>query len=216
MNLKTRIAGAVIALALTPAAAASAATMINIPQPLPEQVHSNGTQSGNLITGLSKPGGYFINFSSADTLSTTGNGVAQINGPFDFVTIAPLGPPSANQGLAGFSAIEFSLPDHNPAVTGDPFTIMLDFLGGGTQTINWNLENHNSYEVHADPGQVITSVEVGGLTHLGSPVDFGDIRQIEFAGVVPEPASWMLMLLGLASVGAGLRMARRRTPVLTA
>jgi hypothetical protein len=49
----------------------------------------------------------------------------------------------------------------------------------------------------------------------GSYIDLGLSTglQVNGAYVVPEPATWTLMLLGVAAVGAGLRMARRRKAV---
>ena len=207
------------------AGTATAATIINNPPPLDDKVFSIGAQGPattvqGITAGSSVDLGFLLDISSPQTLKTTGSGFSQFNCPTGdaggcaSISIAP----SPSQNLIGFSAIEFSLPDHNQPVTaanGDPFQIFVDYLTGPPQTINWAIESHNSYELLADPGQVITRVTVQGLTHGGVPVNWGDVRQIEFNAVmVPEPASWLMMLMGFFGLGAVLR--RRRGSIRVA
>lgn len=203
------------------AGGAEAATLINGSGNLSEMVHNNGAQSGNTVTGLSQPTGYYVQFTSADTLTTSGNGFAQVDGPFSWVTVSPLAPASSNQGLVGFQDLQFAMPDHNNLVTGeqvnndgDTFTIIAHFLDGGSQTFNTTLYSNNKYDVVADAGQIISSLDVGGLTDpTYGAIKFGDIRLVSFDAAIPEPATWAMMIVGVGMIGAVMR---RRRSALTA
>lgn len=210
-----KITIASIAAAAFCGSAAQAATLMDTSgQPLAEAVHGNGSQTGNLVTGISFKGGYFINFQGDETLSIAGNGLAQINGPFHNILMSPLGPPSANQGLIGFSQIQFNVTADISSQKDDTFTVVANFVGGGYDEFdNVSLVKDQQYTLTAGPGQVIQSMLVTNLVSAsdGANQEFGDLRQIYFDAVtapVPEPAAWTLMLVGVGGMGALLR--RRR------
>jgi len=62
-----------------------------------------------------------------------------------------------------------------------------------------------SYDYSAAPG--LTFTDVG----LGNNVDYGD-HLVAAVSAVPEPATWVMMILGFGAIGVGLRAARRPPP----
>lgn len=63
------------------------------------------------------------------------------------------------------------------------------------------------------------TVTVGSSTSTGNfyvpDFDYSTVQQIGTISTVPEPTTWVLMLLGVGGIGAGLR-ATRRTKLATA
>jgi hypothetical protein len=196
---------------------AKAATIIGGGGALDEQVHSTGAQSFTTVTGISTPTGYFVDISSTDTINVAGGGAAQFNcagSGCSSITVTPLGPPSSNKELLGFSAFEFDLAGESRVANGD-FDVTVNFLGGGSQTFTDVPVNSNSkYVITAGLGETITSVIVDAFDNAhGAPVLIEDIKIISFDAVdavVPEPATWLMMFVGIGAVGGGLRMSRRQ------
>lgn len=211
------------ALALVQVGPAHAATIMDTDgTPLAESVHTNGNQTGTTVTTKSNPSGYFVDFTSVDPLSISGNGMAKVDGPFGSITMSPEGPPSANQGLVGFSEIKFTVTSGvDGSTAGDTFTVVANFLGGGSDTFsNIALDTNDKYLVTAGSGEVITSLSIENLANsTGAPIQFGDVRQVYFNGIggtapgVPEPATWALMLVGFGGLGAVMRSRRRTAAV---
>ena len=53
-----------------------------------------------------------------------------------------------------------------------------------------------------------------GSIHLTSTGGYSDAVLYKATAAVPEPATWAMMLLGFAGIGATMRRRRRRQPVL--
>src|SRR5438552_3244321 len=135
--MRTGLALATVALALTIGGSAVAATLLYNPGGnYSEMLHNNGSPTGTTIALLSKSGGQLVDLSGQGLLDPggAGNGFAQVNGPFGWVTIDPEDP------LAGFGKIGFTLNPQNKFDGHDlsnyTFRIDVNFLGGGTQTLN--------------------------------------------------------------------------------
>jgi len=113
--------------------------------------------------------------------------------------------------LLGFKEVEFDIqPLSGPL---DPFGVTVDFydnLGGVFSTSGVQIGNgSNWFSAIATDGQWITRVVI---TTEG---DVGDVRQVRIGGigaipngVIPEPATWTMLIAGFGLVGSAMR--RRR------
>jgi hypothetical protein len=83
---------------------------------------------------------------------------------------------------------------------------------GSTQLGVWNLTNlqhdaNQQYDLIASAGQVLTAVDM--VAGDGSGIK--QTKQFEISGVVPEPSTWAMMIIGFAGLGyAGFRKAKSR------
>jgi hypothetical protein len=209
---------------------ASAATLLlsQNGSDLAEVIHSNGAQSGTSLNLVSAPSAFSINYSSSDSLSVTGNGVAQVGGSsggFTDVTITPL-------SNIAFTAFKFNLgmpsePGYSGAFT---FDAMLTFVGGATQTFNnfvaGDGNGANRFTFAAQGGELIDQITLSDLEAVftknnSDPIsgqfDFDTIKQasFNFAAVsgVPEPATWAEFILGFGAIGVALRRRRSQAAV---
>lgn len=228
---------AVAAATLTVGAPAMAATMVTTDgTPLTYMIHDMTTSSSKEVVLDTKPTDYLVNYTSDSTLDYVGGGFAQVTGVggagskgvgFSDLTIAPESP------LKGFSEIKFNL-DNMDADVNTPsgykfadltFVTVVDFVGGGSQSFTTDVGNGNGdnrYLVTAAPGQEIASITFEDLdavfTKSGKSItedeNFNSIKQVSFnAAAVPEPATWGMMILGLAGTGALLRRRRQGAQV---
>jgi hypothetical protein len=169
---------------LTAGAAARAATFEFSYTQLDNTVVSgtfDGTASGNLITGLS-------NFSAFV------NGVGFANNGNLYIYGGPATGLAPGQGLVSFNglATDIAVADAN-LFSGAARSLLLigGFNGGATDAINYNTPDLNGGEGNGDYS--------ASRWHLA-----------EVTAAVPEPASYAMLLGGLALMGA---VARRRRAV---
>ncbi len=87
----------------------------------------------------------------------------------------------------------------------------LALAGGGSQALTISLADMPGLQ-HFSFGTDVTSVSFQGLTTLSQWVQFDNITLTGGNGVVPEPASWAMLIVGFGLVGAMLRR-RERLPV---
>lgn len=238
---KAMIAAVVLVGLAGSAAPALAATMLGTNgTPLDEVIkNSHGAAlDGNLITLASDPSGYLIDYLSSSTLHYNGNsgGFAQITGPgagggtgFVDLTITP-------QAVT-FSEFKFNL--QLPASVGSfeppngyktdfTFGTTVFFAAGGSQFFNVDVgagNGENRFLIAAGLGEEISKIVfsnlVGVSTKNNDPTltnsyNFDSIRQVSFNALspVPEPATWMMFILGFGTIGFMLR--RRRQVALPA
>lgn len=193
-----------LAIVAAPQAANASIKLIsgNSPQPGEQNVLFKSDQTGTTVTGFTNKSDTEVDFSSAvDTLSVSSKGQAKISnaggGNITDLTVTPLvfvGDLIVNLNggpTAGTVDITVDVAGETPTVfTGEP--------------IKKNGENF--YTIVASGGEKITSV------NFSSTVGFGEFQQPRLsgvAGVIPEPSTWAMMLLGFAGLGyAGLRKAR--------
>jgi hypothetical protein len=223
---KTLIAAAAVVALAAFSAPASAATLVMSQNgsDLAEVIHSNGTQSGTSLNLVSSPSAFTVNFSSSDSLSVTGNGVAQVHGTSGGFTDVTITAPTSDP----FTAFKFNLgmpsePGYSGAFT---FDAMLTFVGGGTQFFDnfaaGDGNGANRFTFTRQGTELIDQITLSDLEAVftkknSDPItgqfDFDTIKQasFNFAAVsgVPEPATWAEFILGFGVVGVGLR--RRRS-----
>lgn len=204
---------AALAVTALTAVPASAATLFYIPgQNYAEKVHNAGQADDDVVTLLTQPSGYSVQYSADDTIHLNGNGFAQQDGPFSYLTIDPLG--------VNFSKIGLTVYADKNAKSNITFDVLVNFVGGGSQILNAILPSNGKIDVWADNAEVLDSIKIYNL--MGMPkrgpltsFDFEGVKHTSFdvaggGGVIPEPGTWAMMILGFGVVGTTLRAARRR------
>jgi hypothetical protein len=217
--MKIQLAAAASALALALAAPAGATIVIGAGpgtlQPPENVLFTNNPANGSTITGVTNQTGTSVTFGAGETL--VGNGgqarVESLDGAVSSIAAASGGLPA--------SQMSFDLTDPALAFTSAEFRI---FVGDGTATTatlsfldtagqiftnTFDILPNGFFNAQALDGQAIDKFS---FTTNGT---FQDVRQTRIGGVftipvgiVPEPASWALMILGFGGVGGLLR--RRR------
>lgn len=220
-------------------ATAAGATVIVDPAPWPgggpdvytgptgfDHVHSCGTQSASTtICGELQTGGQLVTYQSNNTTNmiVNGSGVAYVKdednsdslllSDFDIFLTDP---------LLGFSAIEFNLeasgitgPDGVPVWA----FMSVDFLGGGSASLgSFDLANgENKFRVYGDAGEVFGKIkfdifDANSMTANRRGLE--GIKQVDLIvapGVIPEPASWAMMIAGFGLIGAAMRRRKVET-----
>ena len=108
----------------------------------------------------------------------------------------------------GFTGAEFSL---NPLTGGGgkplTFSVLFTSMAGITGQSLFTTGDQR-FAILAGAGETITQV------NIASAEGFGTFRQLRIGqgavGAVPEPATWMFMLLGMAGVGFSMRRKEKR------
>jgi len=229
-KISIAVAAAVALAAFAAPASAATLIMLNNGQDLTEVIHSNGSQSGNNLTLESSSGGYDILFHSLNSISVTGNGVAQVKGSsggFANLVISPI-------DNIDFTSFKFNLD--LPNVTGGytstfTFDARLDFVGGSFQNftdLNAGDGNGNKRFTFAAQGsKLIDKITLSclhgfstksGKSDIDLDYNFGNVKQMSFNFVsgVPEPATWAEFILGFGAIGVALRRRRSQTAALPA
>ena len=184
--------------------------------------NANEQQTGALVTAdLGSNGPNIVNF-TADTTGpgdelflAGGNGQATITG-------AEIGPKDNGLLLSG----DIFLTDHAAmtwielALTGTLPGGTVDFFltdGSGTVWDFLNLEmgsGDTHFGFQAINGQVITNLRFVSDSPPGTISLIKQVRIQTGPGVVPEPATWGMMLLGFAGIGMVVRRSRKRNPAM--
>ena len=194
--MKLKLAMAASAVALMLASSASAAITIVSGELGGAPVNSDGTQSGNTVTG---EGGTVI-VHSDDGLSVTGSGAAIFDGPFDDLLVTLTG---------DFLKVGFNI---DAADLASVMTLTVN----GTEVFVENIStsnNANKYYLVSDDAFIKT------LSFAFDP-EVNNLKQLRLelgtpTGGIPEPATWGLMIMGFGGIGSVIR-ARRRQAVLSA
>lgn len=209
---------AAAALMLAAAGSASAATLVgpagNAYIGGLTQIHAVGPQSNTTVYGTAYTYGD-VTFTSSDTLSTTGAGVAFFVGPFNDLQFF-LTDPTKSFDEANFNLNASGVNGGNPVPVYADITAF--FFGGGSQLIGNNVSlgnGQNKFSVTAGLNESITAIGFNFYANTANTIDrtVVDIRQVELGalsggpGPVPEPATWAMMIGGFAAVGS---MVRRR------
>ena len=209
--MTTRIAmglGALSVLAATPAMADITITDLNVPGNPDQNVLLNGDTNGLTIIGTTNQTSTPILFTGDETLTDPPNGQARIegvDGGFTFLVISLLNP-----GLF-FTEVEFNLFSEEDG------EVTITAVDGSnvefSETFQLDGNGENRINVFRTNNQLIKSVRIE------AEGDLEDIRQVRVdgnpgfgpnpTGIIPEPGTWALMLLGFFGAGACLRSHRR-------
>jgi hypothetical protein len=81
--------------------------------------------------------------------------------------------------------------------------------GSPTETIDGPAEGSSSWVAESYDFTATATSEVLTFTSNNVGGNAAEGNELTAVALVPEPASWALMLMGVAGVGAGLRLGRR-------
>lgn len=205
-----KILFAVSAVSMVLAATPAAATILIFSTPGAVQPSENilfqGVDAtGNLAFGVTNQTGSRVTFTGVEPLATPPQGQARlsaVDGGLSELSFA------LDSGI-GFREVEFNIFGTQATAT----SAMLNFTDqfGTVFSNTFALSNgQNFFSARSIDQQFITNVSfllngnvqdvrqfrIGGVGIVPSP---------EVSGVVPEPASWAMMVLGFGLVGAGMR-----------
>jgi hypothetical protein len=194
--LMTALVGAAIAAA--PAAPAQASLTLV------------GTFSGNQCTGGPITTCYAAGFTAmSGTLTQVGPNGTPVPGSPGILGLDGTG---STTGFSDWITVDSGTGDHilNFDYTGSEVAHFIGVFQGGSG-LNCDACN-NTYQLFYDANGITSGTidlntyftNNGGISH----VDLFD------SGAVPEPATWALMLLGFAGVGAAMRRSRKSKPAL--
>ncbi|MBT2188967.1 PEPxxWA-CTERM sorting domain-containing protein [Sphingobium nicotianae] len=169
--------------------------------------------NGASVFGITTTESALVKFTGNTTVHvTSGSGYAQINdptvnaSPWNTLTIA------LDNYAFGFNAIEFSLQFNNADVSNQnpgTLTVTANFLSGLPEVFlvsDFKNPANRSFYLTASPGQVFKSI----ILSSGSD-RLDQVKQVDITlaaappPAVPEPASWALMIAGMAVTGAAMR-----------
>ena len=211
--MKTQLAAAVSALALLIAAPASAtiviATGAGVVQTDESLLFTNNPPNGATVTGLANLTNALVSITGGEVLVGNG-GQARLQAADGLIST-----PFTYNGLAG-QYLGFDFSDPQWAFGQTEFRI---FVGGGTATqatlTFLDTSGQQFQQTFAIPAngffnaQAIDGPQINYFS-IATNGSFQDVRQFRFGGVVPEPQTWALMILGFGGIGAVLRRNRRR------
>lgn len=168
------------------------------------------------LGGTTAPAGYtvFQNFDSLATGSAIGNNAFTYNTSVSNVAAQPDGSTGNFAAVLGGGSATFVLPNAASAFgfllgSLDSYnTLTINFLDGGSATysglqITENLGS-NGY-LTLDYTALNRRVASATFTSQQNSFEFDDLS---FGGVVPEPSTWALLILGFGMIGGAMR---RRT-----
>jgi hypothetical protein len=182
-----------------------------------DDVHSTDTMDANLVLGDLDSGIGAVSFLSGSLLHINGAGVAQIDGPWPaldvFLTSGDV-----------FGAINFSVvaSGTNGRSAVPAFLRIYTTRTGGLHDSFADIvlhEGENKFSLTGDDGELFRNLNLtvrSGAGPTASLRTVDSLRQIEIGGIVPgvivpEPATWAMMLAGFFGAGALLRRRRAVT-----
>jgi hypothetical protein len=143
--------------------------------------------------------GLFTNFVEDGYTVTAGDGV----GVFDSGTLSVTNPGSFSFFVSGAVPIKLSSFDFLPTGGTAPYYQITGYTG----TTPTQLAFNSTFASGTVPFSTAAYDKIGfTLLNLGSAVSIDNIT----VAAVPEPATWAMMVLGLAAIGMTLRQRRRQ------
>jgi hypothetical protein len=173
----------------------------NVPGAL-DTILLDGDDSGtdNQVLGRSNAG-WTVLIQGEENIEATTTGQPWVVGTDGGLTFLRISTPGAT-----FTGAELNIndPDGGPPVQWDIVLNGYDQLGGTFTASFDDITNNQFFNWVASNGQTISSIDL----RTSGDVAVGQIRLGGITGVVPEPATWAMMIVGFGGVGALMR--RRR------
>ena len=212
----TTVTAGILALS-SPASAAVVLTDVNGPNlPTAIKASTTNTQNTNIVVF-----GCTLNNGQCDNVTFTGNtamnitdgaGYAQISDAAGGTSLTKI----VSDPFQAFSAYQFSIQ----LLQAGSITVEYQLTGSAVWSLatfgdinNPFLQNANTnrdYQITANAGESLSALR---LTSTGNIDQFkqNSINLIPAVAAVPEPSTWMLMLLGMAGVGFTMRRKDKQT-----
>ena len=213
MKLKIALAACALLLAAAPAGATIIiATGPGNLQPPENVLFNNNPPNGTTITGVTNQTGASVSIRGGETLVGNG-GQARVEALDGLVN-------TTGSAFGGLPASQLAFDLTNPALgfTSTEFRI---FVGSGTATTATLTFLDTAGQTFSNTFDILPNGFFSALATNGETIDkfsfttngtYQDVRQTRIggvftlpAGVVPEPASWGLMIMGFAGAGSLLR-----------
>ena len=192
------------------------------------QLDIDVTLGDNVVRGTTNNTNSKVVFTStSDSLASAPQGQAEIRA-INASSVSYSGPNAFFNGAAdGLNNLTFTLQDMSTFLTAE---FNIDASRDGTVTVNAydaalkiiasttvniftvNAAGQNYFGLFADNTTPITSIEiVAGTAQIASIGQFRVGGVAKAMGAVPEPTTWMLMLIGMAGVGFSMRRKEKQT-----
>jgi hypothetical protein len=196
------------------------------------QLDTDATPGDNVVRGTTNQTNSKVVFTStSDALASAPQGQATIT-PINSSSIPFTGVGAFNDAADGLDNLTFSL-ENLSTFTQAEFNIIatvggmvrlsafdaanmlisnLDAMLGVGETFTVGANGQNFFGFLADNSTPITSIRIEalGTTQIASIGQFR-VQGINAVGAVPEPTTWMLMLIGMAGVGFSMRRKEKQT-----
>lgn len=206
-GMKTVHASALACCAVLAAPAAATITIYSSPgavNPDENVLFGNADQTGTTIIGTTNQTSTLVNFLGDEELQTTAAGQANLTATDGGFTTLSWSLDDASQG---FLEAEFNVLVGQGSATS--ITVSFEDQFGNLFSDTFELGNgQNFIGARATDGQLITRAS---FTTDGTIEDARQFRLGGFAdvGVIPEPATWAMLVLGFGAVGNTLRRRRQ-------
>ncbi len=173
---------------------------------------------GNPIFGVTNQSSTSVTFLGTETLNAPSGGQARVEALDEGLNSLTF---YLTNVMLGFKEVEFDISPISGGGPFQPFGVTVDFhdnFGGVYSTSGVQIGNgSNWFSAIALDSQWINKVVI---TTAG---DVSDVRQIRVGGigniptggVVPEPATWMMLIAGFGLVGSAMRRRRNTTARIT-
>ena len=207
-HLTFAAAASTTVLAMGSAMPASAAVLVCLGAecgPTDSNVLINGG-TGTTVTGVYNDNkDVEVTFTSNESLVAGANGQASIGALDSLLNQLKF---TIENGF-GFTSATFNLAPVPGNVPNEAVSVAINYIANGVAgQINQNIgtNGNNFLGVYGTNNEIFTSIGFVGKDGTG----IGEFKQLRLGGVaaigaVPEPAAWVMMLLGMAGVGYSMR-----------
>lgn len=199
MRLRSWTTASAIALALATPALADISVLTGPAPGSPDTVTLSDDTLDFVIGGVVGPGDTAVTITGSETLALQGQSIVADTGTFNFLLFTLTDPGAA------FTTAEFTL---DAATAGAVSIFAYDQFGDGFGGV-FALSDlgSNVFNVVATNNQIIRSIVImsGAALDDASDIRLGGITN----ALVPEPATWAMMIAGFGGVGWSMRARRR-------
>jgi hypothetical protein len=159
-------------------------------------VHSDTTQTGNVLNAVVNQDGSAVTFSSSSTIDVNGGGEATVDGSYNDLNV---------QFAKGWGGVTFDFETGTPGEISNMTLLvngvaLFDSTSCGVLCILGNGSNKF----------ILTGPDIQDLQFSFSPaIDEAKQFRLEFPTSIPEPTSWAMMIVGIGAIGVAMRMRRK-------